>query len=143
MVIVSLLFCIYNNELKHIINKVLECHRKRVNLREIWQYKSPFNYKQFMFLCIIHKNIYININSDSKIYNWLSPKNIWVDNCTLDEYINENKCTDILFNKIFENKFLLSKIRNTYLKKLTFIFEDKKIGQFYEEFFKALREKII
>ena len=143
MVMVSLLFCIYNKELKDVINNVLECHRKRVNLREIWKYKSPFNYKQFMFLCIIHKNIYINIDSDSKIYNWLSPKNIWIDNCTLDEYVNENKCTEELFGRILENKFLLHRIRNTYLKKLTFVFEDKQVGQFYDDFFKMIREKIV
>jgi protein-tyrosine phosphatase len=136
MVIVSLLFCIYNYELKDLINKVISLHRSRVRLREIWKYKSPFNYKQFSFLCMIHKNVYINVGKDSKMYNWLSPKNILVKGTTLEDCITKNLDFDVK-----ENQFLLNQIKKTYLKKLTFI--DENFGDFYNHFFKCLRENIL
>ena len=146
MVTVSLLFCIYNQELKEIINTVIDAHRSRVTIREIWKFKSPFNYKQFMFLCTIHKNVYINSNSDSKVYNWLSPKNIWVNNMnTLDDYVQcsiTNGKPIQLFDLIKQNTYLLSRIKNTYLKKLTFIFEDKTVSDFYNYTFKNVREHL-
>lgn len=143
MVMVSLLFCIYNQELKEIINKVIDCHRSRVHIRDVWKYRSPFNYKQFMFLCMIHKNVYINIGGDSKMYNWLSPKNIW-----LNPHLNLNDCAKEipefdLFDMIKQNKHLLQKIKKTLLKKLTFINEKQEVDTFYDHFFKNVREKII
>jgi len=143
MVVISLLCCIYNKELKSIVNDVIEYHRNRVVIREIWKYRSPMNYKQFTFLCMIHKNIYINVQSDSKIYNWLCPKNIWIDqNKTLDNYVEDYTIDyTILFELILPNTLFLNRIRNTYLKRLTFI--DKNMGWFYDHFFKSLREKII
>ena len=144
MVIVSLLFCIYNEELKDIINKVIGFHRNRVRLREVWQYRSPFNYKQFMFLCMIHKNIYVNIGGDSKMYNWLSPKNIWLNpSITLNECANAGMSDTDLFNLIKNDQHLLQKIKKTFLKKLSFINENKENDTFYDRFFKSVREKII
>jgi hypothetical protein len=67
MVVISLLFCLYNENLKYIIHKVIEYHKNRIMMRDIWRFKSPINYKQFSFLCKIHKNIYINIDFDSKM----------------------------------------------------------------------------
>jgi protein-tyrosine phosphatase len=148
MVVVSFLFCVYNEELKYIINKVIEYHRNRVMLREIWKYKSPFNYKQFNFLCLIHKNVYINAETDSKIYSWLSPKNIKNnDYISLYDYVLmiNNFDTNIFekcLNFIKNNHYLSSRIQNTYLKKFTFIFENKEIANFYNILFKTVREKI-
>jgi len=137
MVIVSLLFCIYNLELKDVINKVITIHRNRIKLREIWKYKSPFNYKQFSFLCTIHKNIYINVGSDSKVYNWLSPKNIKVNDMTLEEYFNIHFNPFEVYDFIKQNKYLMTKLKQTLLKNLIFI--DKKADE-YAEFFKNVRE---
>lgn len=144
MVMVSLLSCIYNDELKDIVNKVIECHRNRKRLRDVWRHRSPFNYIQFMFLCNIHKNIYVNIGADSKMYNWLSPKNIWInESVTLDECANREKESIDLFELIKNDTFLLNKIRKTYLKKMTFLNENNEIDLFYEHVFKNAREKII
>jgi len=146
MVTVSLLFCVYNQELKEIINIVTDCHRNRPIIRDIWKFKSPFNYRQFMFLCMIHKNVYINSNSDSKIYNWLSPKNIWINHMnTLDDYVQysiKNNTSVNIFDLIKHNTYLLNRIKNTYLKKLTFIFNDKTLSEFYDNTFKTIREKL-
>lgn len=139
MVTVSLLCCIYDKEFKDIINDVIECHKSRVVLRSIWRYRSPFNYKQFTFLYHIHKNIYINLDQNN-IYNWLSPKNIWITKLnTLDDYVN-NKLIDknYLFNMIKHNSFFLHKIKNTFLKK--FIFSEK--GDFYNKLFCFFRENL-
>lgn len=144
MVIVSLLFCIYNDEIKDIVNRVIEYHRNRVQLRDIWHYKSPFNYKQFMFLCTVHKNVYVNIGADSKMYNWLSPRNIWINKyATLDEYVNQHDSLSNLYELIKHDTYLLNKIKKTHLKKLTFLNENKEVDIFYDDFFKNVREKII
>jgi hypothetical protein len=146
MITISLLCCLYNEELKHIINKVIGYHKSRIVLRDIWRIKSPINYKQFMFLCMIHKNIYINVDSDSKIYNWLSPKNIWIDPYkTLNHYVEEFTVEmSILTELILPNINFINKFRYTYLQKFHFIFKyEKKMEEFYNHFFKNLREKII
>ena len=147
MVMVSLLFCIYNDELKDIVNKVIECHRNRKRLRDIWRYRSPFNYKQFMFLCAVHKNVYVNIGADSKMYNWLSPKNILVNGyMTLEEYVNKQDEINLvpnLYDIIKNDTYLLYKIKKTYLKKLTFLNENSETDTFYDNFFKKVRERII
>ena len=97
-----------------------------------------------MFLCNIHKNIYVNIGADSKMYNWLSPKNIWInESVTLDECANREKESIDLFELIKNDTFLLNKIRKTYLKKMTFLNENNEIDLFYEHVFKNAREKII
>jgi len=143
MVIVSLLCSIFYMELKDIIKKVTEYHRNRVMIREVWKFRSPFNYKQFTFLCMIHKNIYININSDSKVYNWLSPKNIWIDpQHTLYDVVNKLVVTDdICIETLLRSHFyLLSKLKQTHLKKLIFISPDTTINIFYERLFTSLRE---
>lgn len=142
MVIVSLLCSIFHMELKDIIKKVTEYHRNRVMLREVWKFRSPFNYKQFTFLCMIHKNIYINIDSDSKVYNWLSPKNIWIDpQHTLHDLVNEF-VGDVCVEKILRSHvYLLSKLRQTHLKKLIFISPDMAMNLFYERLFTSLRDQ--
>ena len=146
MVIVSFLSCLFHLELKDIIKKVMEYHRNRVMLREVWKFRSPFNYKQFTFLCTIHKNIYINIDSDSKVYNWLSPKNIWIDpqhtlyevvNRKVNEVVNDNICVETLLQS---HIYLLSKLKQTHLKKLIFISPDMSLNIFYEQLFTSIRE---
>ena len=99
-----------------------------------------------MFLCMIHKNIYINVDSDSRIYNWLSPKNIWIDPYkTLNHYVEEFTVEmSILTELILPNINFINKFRYTYLQKFNFIFKyEKKMEEFYNHFFKNLREKII
>jgi protein-tyrosine phosphatase len=149
MVMVSLLFCIYNDELKDIVNKVIEYHRNRTHLRDIWRHRSPFNYKQFMFLCAVHKNVYVNIGADSKIYNWLSPKNIWVDQyTTLDSCVTQfglknTKELSELYDLVKNNAYFINKIKKTLLKKLTFLNEQNETDLFYEYFFKKIRENVL
>jgi protein-tyrosine phosphatase len=140
LVIVSLLFCIYNEELKYIINKVIQYHRNRVVLRNIWQVRSPFNYKQFSFLCTIHKNIYINVHTDSKMYNWLSPKNIKIHTHSLDDVLDYFYPLDKLTDVIQKNDCLMTKLKHTYLKKIIFISDNKEKAIFYNNFFKDMRE---
>lgn len=143
MVVVSLLFCMYNEELKDIVNKVIRYHRNRVKLRDIWQFRSPFNYKQFSFLCMIHKNIYINLDADSKVYNWLCPKNICDDKISMHEYLKGGGndiqyCLDMLW----KNSWMFERIRNTYLKKMIFVSDNPILGFFYDNFFKSVREML-
>ena len=141
MVIVSLLFCMYNEELKDIINKVIRYHRNRVKLRDIWQFRSPFNYKQFSFLCMIHKNIYINLDADSKVYNWLCPRNIYNEKQSMHDYVKDGG-NDIqyCFDMVWKNSWMFDRIRQTYLKKMIFVTEDPMLSDFYETFFKSVRE---
>jgi protein-tyrosine phosphatase len=148
MVMVSLLSCIYTDELKDIVNKVIECHQNRKRLRDVWRHRSPFNYRQFMFLCAVHKNVYVNIGADSKMYNWLSPKNILINingYRTLEEYVNKHEpnLNINLYELIKNDIFLMHKIKKTYLKKLTFLNENNEIDVFYDNFFKKARERII
>jgi len=143
MVVVSLLFCMYNEELKDIVNKVIRYHRNRVKLRDIWQFRSPFNSKQFSFLCMIHKNIYINLDADSKVYNWLCPRNICDEKISLHDYLKDGGddiqyCLDILW----KNSWMFERIRNTYLKKMIFVTHDSVLSLFYENFFKSVREML-
>ena len=145
MTIVSLLSTLQPySELKDIIGTVTEFHKNRKMLREMWRYKSPFNYKQFTFLYTIHKNIYINIDSDSKAYNWLSPKNILLEtNVSLNDYFLKLKIIEK--KRIYEmlkNNVIINRLRNTYLKKLVFIHSDESISTFYNDFFITLREQI-
>ena len=148
MVIVSLLCSIFHMELKDIIKKVTDYHRNRVMLREVWKFRSPFNYRQFTFLCMIHKNIYINIDSDSKVYNWLSPKNIWIDQQhTLYDVVNNladkkvNETDDVCVETLLQSHlYLLSKLKQTHLKKLIFISPNPVLNIFYERLFTSLRE---
>ena len=137
MITVSLLSCIYDGELKNMIDRVIISHRNRVHLRNIWQVRSPFNYKQFSFLCTIHKNIYINLHKNSKLYNWLSPKNINIESSTLDQcgYPKE-KLIDI----IYHNYYFMSKLKHTYFKKMIFISDEKEKNEFYTHLFKEIRE---
>lgn len=139
MVVVSLLCCMYNKELKEVIHEVIECHKSRIMLRNIWRHRSPFNYKQFTFLYHIHKNIYID--KDNKVYKWLSPKNIWIDKFyTLEDYVS-NQFVDhnYLFEMMKNNHFFLHKIKNTFLKKLTFLCEK---GEYYNNLFRFFREHL-
>ena len=93
---------------------------------------------------MIHKNIYVNIGGDSKMYNWLSPKNIWLNpSITLNECANAGMSDTDLFNLIKNDQHLLQKIKKTFLKKLSFINENKENDTFYDRFFKSVREKII
>jgi len=149
MVMVSLLFCIYNDELKDIVNKVIECHRNRKRLRDVWRYRSPFNYKQFMFLCAVHKNVYVNIGADSKLYNWLSPRNIWIDrdmtleDCVIQFGLKNTKELSELSELVKNNVYFINKIKKTLLKKLTFLNEQNETDIFYEYFFKKIRENVL
>lgn len=145
MVTISLLFCLYNEQIKQVINRVIEYHKNRIVLRDIWRIKSPINYKQFMFLYKIHKNIYINVDSDSKIYNWLSPKNIWINPYkTLNNYVEDTFDISILTELILPNINFINKFKYIYLRKLNFIFKyEKNMEKFYNQFFKNLRDKII
>ena len=99
-----------------------------------------------MFLCAVHKNVYVNIGADSKIYNWLSPKNIWVDQyTTLDSCVNQFglKNTKELYDLVKNNAYFINKIKKTLLKKLTFLNEQNETDLFYEYFFKKIRENVL
>lgn len=141
LVVTSLLCCIYNKELKYMIDETIQCHQKRIILRDIWRYRSPFNYKQFMFLCLVHKNIYIDMDSDNIKYNWLLPKNIWINRyITLDDYIAYFKTID--YDMLKNNIYLSKKISLTYLKKINFISKDKNVVELYNNFYKNIREEM-
>lgn len=162
LVMTSLLCTLYPSlELKDVMNNVTELHRNRVMLREIWRHKSPFNYRQFTFLCMLHKNIYINIESDSKMYNWLSPRNILlhVDNgdsngdskgdskgnlISLEEYFTQIKVIDKkeAFTYVKSNTNFIFRLRHTCLKKFVFVHSNKHVEKFYNEFFTSIREEI-
>jgi hypothetical protein len=145
MTIVSLLCSLQpSTDLKDIINTVIEFHKNRKMLRETWLNKSPFNYKQFTFLYTIHKNIYINVESDSKVYNWLSPRNILLDSGdTLEDYLLKIKIIDKKdIYEIIKNNQIINRLRNTFLKKLIFVHSNESISTFYNDFFVTLREQI-
>jgi len=149
LVMTSLLCTLYPSlELKDVMNNVTELHRNRVMLRDIWRHKSPFNYRQFTFLCMLHKNIYVNIESDSKMYNWLSPRNILLkeekNKISLEDYFTQIKVIDKkeAFTLLKANVTFIFRLRHTCLKKLVFIHSDKHVEKFYNEFFTSMREEI-
>jgi hypothetical protein len=168
LVMTSLLCTLYPTlELKDVMNNVTELHRNRVMLRDIWRHKSPFNYRQFAFLCMLHKNIYVNIELDSKMYNWLSPRNILLhfkeedfkekDNLieknndfknkneiSLEDYFTQIKVIDKkeAFTLLKANATFIFRLRHTCLKKLVFVHSDKHVEKFYNEFFTSMREEI-
>jgi hypothetical protein len=149
LVMTSLLCTLYPSlELKDVMNNVTELHRNRVMLRDIWRHKSPFNYRQFVFLCTLHKNIYVNIESDSKMYNWLSPRNILLkeekNKISLEDYFTQIKVIDKkeAFTLLKANVTFIFRLRHTCLKKLVFIHSDKHVEKFYNEFFTSMREEI-
>jgi hypothetical protein len=142
MVVVSLLCCIYHQEMKHIVNKVIKCHQTRINLRTVWRHKSPFNYIQYNFLYCIHKNVYININASQNAYSWLSPKNIWIDKHTLyDKSVHMKSYDTELYETVQNNTFFMHKLKRTYLRNLIFMYHHKSVS-FYNIFFKSIREHL-
>ena len=105
--------------------------------------------KQFMFLCAVHKNDYVNIGADSKLYNWLSPKNIWIDpyttleDCVIQFGLKNTKELSELSELVKTNVYFINKIKKTLLKKLTFLNEQNETDIFYEYFFKKIRENVL
>jgi hypothetical protein len=116
---------------------------------------------------MLHKNIYVNIELDSKMYNWLSPRNILLhfkeedfkekDNLieknndfknkneiSLEDYFTQIKVIDKkeAFTLLKANATFIFRLRHTCLKKLVFVHSDKHVEKFYNEFFTSMREEI-